>query len=296
MEFARDDYDWALEEVKRKHSDLFSDVRQDKERSLDNEEARKAISKHKNIGAVIYDFRFRRKMPDKVRETEQPEKGLYWRISLIGKARYCFVLGPNPIILPAPDTSVVEIFEAIPEVIAEYSFDDEQALLAKVRYNRLVDTFLGVTAHSLQNHLRTFVEDVGQIEIDELYVGHDGDGREFVIPVQAKGKKDKLSTVQTEQDLAFCRGHPKFSSLTARPVSAQFLSNGRVHLFEMGTVNGEVRPVNQRCYSFRTASKTTISRRDRIGSAVSPDRESIPKARGLQRKKRSATKDTEPIA
>lgn len=48
---------------------------------------------------------------------------------------------------------------------------DEQALLAKVRYSRLVDIFLGIAAYSLQNHLRTSVVGIGQIEMDELYVG-----------------------------------------------------------------------------------------------------------------------------
>src|SRR5271157_4057421 len=38
---------------------------------------------------------------------------------------------------------------------SQYKFTDEQALLAKVRYTRLIDTFLGITAYSLQNHLRT---------------------------------------------------------------------------------------------------------------------------------------------
>ena len=68
---------------------------------------------------------------------------------------------------------------------------DEQALLAKVRYNRLIDVFLGVAAYSLQNHLRTTVSDVGQLEIDEIYVGVDRQGRQYVMPVQAKGGSDR---------------------------------------------------------------------------------------------------------
>ena len=53
---------------------------------------------------------------------------------------------------------------------------DEQALLAKIRYNRLLDVFLGISAYSLQNHLRTTVLHIGQIEIDELYIGLDKHG------------------------------------------------------------------------------------------------------------------------
>ena len=51
--------------------------------------------------------------------------------------------------------------------------NDEQALLAKIRYNRLIDIFTGITCYSLQNHLRTTVPNIGQVEIDEIYIGID---------------------------------------------------------------------------------------------------------------------------
>ena len=73
-------------------------------------------------------------------------------------------------------------------IIVRYSLTDEQALLAKVRYNRLVDIFTGVTCYSLQNHLRTTVSEIGQIETDEIYVGVDRRGAQYVFPVQAKGR------------------------------------------------------------------------------------------------------------
>lgn len=79
----------------------------------------------------------------------------------------------------------IKVPNATPEILLANAFDDEQALLAKVRYNRLIDLFLGITAHSLQNHLRTTVKGIGQIEIAELYVGLDRRGRQFIVPVQA---------------------------------------------------------------------------------------------------------------
>ena len=92
---------------------------------------------------------------------------------------------------------VIKIPDATPEIISAYALNDEQALLAKVRYNRLIDLFLGITANSLQNHMRTTVKGIGQIEIDEVYVALDRRGIQYVIPVQAKGGKDQLSVVQT---------------------------------------------------------------------------------------------------
>ena len=85
-----------------------------------------------------------------------------------------------------------------------YALNDEQALLAKLRYNRLIDIFTGVACYSLQSHLRTFVEEVGQTETDEIYVGVDKRGAQFVFPVQAKGARDRINVVQIEQDIAMC--------------------------------------------------------------------------------------------
>ena len=40
---------------------------------------------------------------------------------------------------------------------------------------------------ALQNHLRTTVAGMGQVETDEIYVGVDRSGSHYVVPVQAKG-------------------------------------------------------------------------------------------------------------
>jgi hypothetical protein len=262
MEFLRDDYDWALEKVKDDEPRRFAAAEAIAD-ELDEDDGAAAdtgmvgITKHKNIGAVIYDYRFRRPLPPEVRGTEKPAENLYWRIKLAGKGRYKFVLGPSPILVPDEEARQVDVYEATPEIIAQYAFDDEQALLAKVRYNRLIDTFLGITAHSLQNHLRTSVDDVGQIEVDELYVGHDGEGIQYVVPVQAKGRSDKLSIVQTEQDLAFCAGNDKFKDCKVRCVSAQFLPDGRIHLFELAANGSDVEVIQQKRYRLISSEQGT---------------------------------------
>ena len=51
--------------------------------------------------------------------------------------------------------ATTKIPDGTPSIVRKYSISDEQALLAIVRYNRLIDIFLGVTCYSLQNHLRT---------------------------------------------------------------------------------------------------------------------------------------------
>jgi hypothetical protein len=113
--------------------------------------------------------------------------------------------------------------DATPGIVVRYSLNDEQALLAKVRYNRLIDIFTGVTCYSLQNHLRTTVADMGQVETDEIYVGVDRRGAQYVFPVQAKGGTDKLNIVQIEQDFALCRrSSPTLLSPTGRVKTLAF--------------------------------------------------------------------------
>jgi hypothetical protein len=115
-----------------------------------------------------------------------------WTIELAGRGRYRFVLGAINRIVPRPDLVAIKIPDATPGIIASYALSDEQALLAKVRYNRLIDVFLGIASYSLQNHIRTTVKGIGQIEIDEVYVGVSRTGQQFVVPVQAKGGSDQL--------------------------------------------------------------------------------------------------------
>ena len=182
----------------------------------------------KNLGDIVYSFRYRQDLPASIRT--KAGRGEIWIIRPAGRARYRFELIKNRPIAPNASMTATKIPDCTPGIVAKYSFEDEQALLAKIRYNRLVDVFTGVTCYSLQNHLRTAVPDVGQVETDEIYVGLDTRGAHYVFPMQAKGGKDRLNVVQIEQDLALC-AH-KFPSLICRPVAAQFLADSEIVLFE----------------------------------------------------------------
>lgn len=204
-----------------------------------------------NLGDVIYSIRFRTPMPAKVLAT-QPV-GREWIIELVGRAKYRFRLATANRTVPNPNLAVIRIPDNTPEIIGAYALDDEQALLAKVRYNRLIDIFLGLTTFSLQNHLRTSVKGVGQIEIDELYVGLDKYGCHYVIPVQAKGGSDQISAVQTAQDTAWCT--QKYPTLRCRAISAQFVSSDQIALFELKIDDDELKVVEERHYKLVPAGE-----------------------------------------
>lgn len=205
----------------------------------------------RNLGDVLYSVRYRTPLPVRILNT-QPV-GLEWIIEGAGRAKYRFRLVSDTKIFPRKDLIQIEIPDATPEIIRAYALDDEQALLAIVRYNRLVDTFLGLTTYSLQNHLRTTVAGVGQIEIDELYVGIDRHGCHFIIPVQAKGGKDQIGIVQTTQDIKFVE--QKFPEMRCRALSVQFMDGGTIAMFELILQDHAVKVVEERHYRLVPADR-----------------------------------------
>ena len=209
------------------------------------------IERVKNVGDINYTFRYRRALPDKILATQPP--GREWIIEGAGRGRYRFKLVNRTHIVPRDDLVVIDIPNSTPELIRAYALDDEQALLAIVRYNRLIDTFLGLTAYSLQNHLRTTVEGTGQIEIDELYIGLDKNGCHHVIPVQAKGGKDRIGIVQTAQDIRFAE--QRFPGMRCRAIAAQFMEDEVVALFELTLQDDEMRVVEERHYRLVPADR-----------------------------------------
>ena len=73
----------------------------------------------------------------------------------------------------------------------------------------LIDIFTGVTCCSLQNHLRTFVEEI-------------------------------------EQDIAMCS--QKFPALICRPIAAQFTRDNLIALFDMQQGNDGLRIASEKHY------------------------------------------------
>ena len=212
---------------------------------------RHAIDPPRNLGDVIYTFRYRRPLPKPIVETGKPGRG--WLILGAGDARYRFRLGKLTRIVPTNGLLARKIPDATPEIVSQYALTDEQALLAKIRYNRLIDIFLGIAAYSLQNHLRTKIPNYGQIEIDELYVGVDAGGAQYIVPVQAKGKSDSLGVIQTIQDTIFCEVQSRYKLCISRPVSTQFMADDTIAMFELNFDGRDVSIVRERHYRLSAA-------------------------------------------
>lgn len=198
----------------------------------------------KNLGDIVYSFRYRANLPERIRQ--KAAEGHGWIIRPAGRGIYKFVSVRDRPIIPNAMLAQTKVPDATPGIISRYALSDEQALLARVRYNRLIDIFTGVTCYSLQNHLRTTVKSMGQVETDEIYVGIDRRGVQYVFPVQAKGGTDKINIVQMEQDFAVCA--EKFPQLLCRAIAAQFMEDQAIALFGFEMVDAGVVVTDEKHY------------------------------------------------
>jgi len=184
----------------------------------------------KNLGDIPYSYRFRKELPNSIKEkcVDNSE----WIIIGTGIGSYEFRLANPGKIEPTNNRQRIKIPDATPEIVKRYApGTDEQALLTKVRYNRLIDLFSGLTCYSIQNHLRTTIQNVGQIEIDEVYLGINKKGTHFVIPCQAKSPGDRFGIVQVMQDIEFCK--VRYPNAICKPIALQFLSENDVAILEL---------------------------------------------------------------
>ncbi len=237
-------YDRLLIEIFQRHKGATKD-----EFGFEREEMESILrswgERVKNLGDVIYSYRSgRRSLPEEISSTGD------WYIGGRGRGRYAFQkLSRSACITLPVDLQVIPILDATPDIILKYGGTDEQGILTQVRYNRLIDTFLGVTAYHLQGHIRAYVEGQGQVEVDDLYFGVDKDGGQYVIPVEAKTMGESLGVIQIVNQNCFAR--ERFPDLTLRSVAVKVWDDDTLFFLEFTPAfdPNEVKVVEYRRYT-----------------------------------------------
>lgn len=207
-------------------------------REIEQTAQRLNVNVPRNLGDLVYSIRYRMPLPNSIARTAAPDRE--WAILPAGRSVYEFRQVRFSEITPNAQMIRTEIPDSTPGAISLYALSDEQALLATVRYNRLIDVFTGLTCYSLQNHLRTSIpvwnlirhrHESTQVETDELYVGLDKNGQHYAIPVEAKTSNDSLNIVQIWQNAQVCRS--KLDGLPIRCVAVQAISRSVIALIEL---------------------------------------------------------------
>jgi hypothetical protein len=187
---------------------------------------RQGLSRPKNLGEPIYQYRYVKPMPPAVAEMAPP--GKEWVIRGRGAAKYAFEAVELAWFTPREDLPEVQIPNATPRLVEQHSLADEQALLSRVRHAGLVSLATGVVAQHLQSHLRSTVSS-GQVEIDDLYVGIDDRGQHYAIPIEAKAGSGRVSLIQVEQATEFCLARKQ--DAVCIPLGIQLLPDESIYFF-----------------------------------------------------------------
>jgi hypothetical protein len=199
---------------------------------FEKDELAEICNKHgitvRNIPDIIYSYRVRKLLPSQILATGN------WAILPAGRGTYAFLLLRNPprFEIPFGDYQPIDIYNAIPEVVEGLLRQDEQSLLTRLLYNRLIDIFTGLTCFHIQNHYRSFVADLGEVEIDAIYVGVDKTGTLTVLPIEAKSQAESevIGRIQIMQMSKLM--HQDFPVLQRRIFAAKALQDGTIAMVE----------------------------------------------------------------
>lgn len=170
----------------------------------------------KNVPDIKYTYDARRDLPP---ECEQCGPRTWLQN---GKGRYKLRRTKRKNIIVLPDDLPFEASKIEPEIdqtppfVASLLGNDEQAVFTRVRNSNLISKFLGFSAWPIQGHHRTTVS-YGQIEVDEVQAGLDGEQR-VIVPISGKGGQDKLSWSQALNLNTYGAEKPLVSGLETRSI------------------------------------------------------------------------------
>ena len=202
------------------------------------------LATYSDLDELFDPYRTGRELPEEISSTA-PE-GYEWVIECGETGLFAFSLIRSLRLFPN-DIELVSIPDVTPLPVAQYASSDLQAMLARIRYNRLVDLLSGVISFYHLSDPR----EIGQSETDDLYVGFDRQGNHCILPVVAIGLSEKVSRSLIENAFATCRVH--FPALVAKPIGAIRTDVNTIALFEFGYVKSELVIKNKRHYDLHIA-------------------------------------------
>lgn len=199
------------------------------------------LANYSDLDDVFATYRSGRELPKEI-SASAPE-GYEWVIECGDTGLFAFSLKRSLELFP-DEITLVTIPDSTHSLVAQYASSDLLAMLARIRYNRLVDLLSGVISFYLQSYVR----EVGQAETDDLYVGIDRRGNHCVFPVIAIGLSETVPRSLIEYTFAMCRA--RFPTLVAKPIGAIKTDVNTIALFEFGYVQSELVVKNKRHYDF----------------------------------------------
>ncbi|MCX6049954.1 MAG: hypothetical protein NT075_33060 [Chloroflexi bacterium] len=139
------------------------------------------------------------------------------------------VIESSLVVAPSPLWAKSKVVDLTPTNINEFDLNEKQLLLARIRYNRLIDFFTGCDCFSLQRNDQITDTNTNKIENIEIYFGTRARDGQFIIPVKSFDRQEKILVRKISQD--FTAYEAEFPTLHCIPIAAQWMEEHTLALF-----------------------------------------------------------------
>jgi len=203
----------------------------------------------KNLGDFAYYYGKRHALPGVV------VRAGFVGVAVVGHSAYAFVR--SDVIDVPQNLPEQEVRIALPRQVRRFITDDEQGVLVRVRGSNLLGDLLGERVFHLQSHLRTESKDLGQVEIDDVYVT---EKTERICTVEAAEPTAKLIRSQIRRQVAGARRRFGVSADKVVAVAIQILGPGKIAALRL---DGDFAVTKGKVYRFKEV--TRLTKRDSAG-------------------------------
>jgi len=196
----------------------------------------------KNPGDFPYYYSKRQPLPESIRIAG------FQALVIVTKSTYAFTKETDVISVPE-DLPEIEVLLALPASVRRHVSNDEQGMLLRAREAHIFSDLLDEKVYHIQSHLRTESKELGQVEIDDVYVTED---TMRICTVEAVEPNAWLTRSQIKRQIAGACIRFKVRPTQVVPLAVKILDKMRVVVLLLDQ-EGSVR--QGRIYRFKELGK-----------------------------------------
>ncbi|HEX6511681.1 MAG TPA: hypothetical protein VF157_05240 [Chloroflexota bacterium] len=152
-------------------------------------------------------------------------------------------------VTPDPARTEIRVLDTTPAVVEKFASHRGEALLARVRYNRLVELFTAAACYLLPTDCGSYNSEA----VVDLYVGVTRRGAECIFPVHAVASRKRLYLEVVERSRLICAS--RFRTLLCRPIAAHSLGDDLIALYEVEARRGQIGKLDEAHYRLVPAAE-----------------------------------------
>ncbi|NDR56310.1 hypothetical protein [Aliiruegeria sabulilitoris] len=197
-----------------------------------------------NLGDLIYSQRRREGLSDLIRSTA-PDR-FDWQLETTGRGRYRFVLVSDARITFTDDCRIVTVPDQTSPALRACCLSESARLELAIRENNLLERFLAMPLARIQGKTRTFLEGIGQTEIDGILMSAEDLTEPIIVTLQVVSSPEPFRPAQAMLGAQVAAA--KYPNMCHQPVIAQALNEHDIVLFEVGLDQRELKVIQNVVY------------------------------------------------